>query len=66
MKSVHLLPLQHMGSFTGQRLPEAEHTASLVLVAKDQYRHALQVVLLASLALLALIAPVDERLASTV
>lgn len=65
-KSVLLLSFHQVRPFTGQRLSEAEHTASLVLVTEDQYRHALQVVLLASLALLALVAPVDERLASTV
>ena len=55
-----------MWSFAGQRLPEAEHKASLVLVAKNQDRHALQVVLFASLTLLALVAPVNERLAATI
>ncbi len=49
-----------------QWLSETQHTAGLVLVTKDQQRHSLQVVLLAGLALLPPVAPVDESLASTV
>lgn len=55
-----------MAPLTGQRLPEAQHTASLVLVTKDQQGHALQVVFVASLALLASVAPVNECLATAV
>ncbi len=55
-----------MRPLASQWLSETQHAAGLVLVTKDQQRHSLQVVLLASLALLAPVTPVDEGLASTV
>lgn len=61
-----LLLLHDMRPLASQWLSEAEHSAGLVLVTKDQQGHALQVVVLASLALLAPVAPVDEGLAATV
>ena len=55
-----------MRSLACQWLSEAEHSAGLVFVAKNQQGHALEVVLMPCLALLAPVAPVDEGFASTV
>ncbi len=55
-----------MRPLASQWLSETQHAAGLVLVTKNQQRHSLQIVLLASLALLAPVAPVDESFAPTV